>query len=137
MTEYIDKLFDRTVPMLQTDMTLRMKRAEALVSNITNAETPGYRAVDVNFGGELERALAKNTQSLQLTDGQHMDVMSESGQSFLVADNTGVTRPDGNNVDIDVQMGRLASTSGDFATSASLVRKKLQMLRTAIRFAQR
>lgn len=137
MGQYIDKLFDRTVPMLQTNMTMRMKRAEALVSNITNAETPGYRAIDVHFGNELQRALGQENSSLKTSDPRHLNTIAESGMSHIVPDLSGATRPDGNNVDIDLQMGKLAMNSGKFGTSASLVRKKLQMLRTAIRYAQR
>ena len=137
MSQYIDRLFDRTVPLLQTDLSLRMKRGEALVSNVTNAETPGYRAIDVNFGGELERALGKSATALKTTKPGHMNTVAQSGMSHLTPDFSGATRADGNNVDLDIQMGRLAHNSGKFKRSASLIRKKLHMLRTAIRFAQR
>lgn len=136
MSNYIDKLFDRTVPMLQKDMTVRMKRSEALVSNVSNAETPGYRAVDVNFGKELERALGQQSTALKITKPGHMDTKADSGRSFLVPDYSGVTKPDGNNVDLDLQMGKLTSNAGKFSRSASIVRKKLQMLRMAIRYGQ-
>jgi flagellar basal-body rod protein FlgB len=137
MSGYIDKIFDRTIPLLQTNLTLRMKRGEALVSNITNAETPGYRAIDVNFGGQLEQALGQGSSELKVTRSGHMNTVAQSGMSHLIPDFSGATRADGNNVDLDIQMGRLASNSGKFSSSASLIRKKLHMLRMAIRFAQR
>lgn len=137
MTQIWDKIFDKSISGLHKHLDITQKRNEALVSNVTNAETPGYRAVDVNFAGELERAFQAQTHSLQTTDSKHLDLKSQSGRSFLTADHTGVTKPDGNNVDIDIQMAKLSSNSGEYATSAAMIRKKLQIIREAIRFAQR
>lgn len=136
MSNYIDKLFDRTMPLLQRTLDLSLKRGEAIVSNVSNAETPGYRAVDVNFAGELERAAGQLASPLKTTNVKHIDTQSSSGQAHLVADLSGQTRPDGNNVDIDIQMGKLAQNSGQYVDAANMMRKKLQMLRNAIRFAQ-
>ena len=132
----IDKLFDQTMVGLQKNLDLRLKRNMAINSNITNAETPGYRAVDLNFGRELDRAFERSSSSLKTTSGKHLD-MTNNSQSHFVPDFTGPTKGDGNNVDIDIQMGKLTSNAGKYQTSASLVRKKLHMLRTAIRFAMR
>jgi len=135
---FIDKLFDRSVPGLNKAMDLAWKRNEALVSNVTNAETPQYRAVDVNFGNELDKAfnLKRDASMLQKTDSQHLDV-SNASKSHLVADNQGATRADGNNVDLDMQMAKLAYNNGKYSIAAGLVRKKLRMMRMAIRYAMR
>ncbi len=133
----IDKLFDRTVPGLEKALDLNWRRNEAITSNIANAETPQYRAVDVDFAGELERAFqSKNQSALKKTDSKHMDLMS-NGSARLVADLSGATKGDGNNVDLDTQMGRLVYNSGKYSIAASMVRKKLRMLRTAVQQAMR
>jgi flagellar basal body rod protein FlgB len=54
-----------------------------------------------------------------------------------VPDESGMTKPDGNNVDIDLQMGRLAQNSGDYANAAKLIRRQLGLIRTAIRTGER
>jgi len=136
MANYIDALFDRTVPMLQKQMGLAKRRSEAIVSNIANAETPGYRAVDLNFAKELQEALGQKSNSLMKTSSKHMDISSASGSAHLLPDYSGVTKPDGNNVDLDLQMGKLSSNAGEYGKAADMVRKKLQMVRMAIRFAQ-
>lgn len=132
----IDNLFDHTVPGLVKSMDLALKRNEALASNIANAETPQYRAVDVNFAGELEQAFQKNSSSLAKTNPKHLDVTSASS-AHLIPDLSGATRADGNNVDLDIQMGKMVFNSGKYSLGASLVRKKLHMMRMAIRFAMR
>jgi len=89
----------------------------------------------VSFGGELERAFeSQDAASLSgRTDPGHLSLKGEADSSKLVKDLSGATKPDGNNVDIDLQMGRLAQNSGDYANAARLIRRQIGLLRTAIR----
>jgi len=136
MAGFINNIFDRTLNGLQRQLDLTWQRNEAITSNIANAETPQYRAVDVNFGNELDRAFQRQASPLLKTDGKHLDLTAEQG-SFVVSDISGLTKPDGNNVDIDLQMGRLASNGSAYGNAANLVKKKLNLLRNAIREAGR
>jgi flagellar basal-body rod protein FlgB len=130
----LDTLFDRSVTGLSRTMDLTWKRNQALSANIANAETPQYRAIDVSFGNELEKAFEAQSGSLVQTSPGHIDTQSAQGDSSkLVPDLSGPTKPDGNNVDIDLQMGRLAQNSGDYANAARLIRRQIGLLRTAIR----
>jgi flagellar basal-body rod protein FlgB len=128
----LDNLFDRSVTGLTKSMDLTWKRNQALASNIANAETPQYRAVDVTFGKELERAFGESNESVMRTNSQHLDV-GQNQSSRFVPDYSGQTKPDGNNVDIDLQMGRLAQNSGDFMNAARLIRRQIGLIKNAIR----
>ncbi len=133
----IDKLFDKTETGLEKALDLAHQRSQALISNISNAETPGYRAVDLDFKAELARAFnGQSGQELKKTDPRHMDVSSQSG-ARLVADNAGATKADGNNVDIDIMMTRMQQNQGRYTDAASILRKKLRFFMTAIRSAER
>lgn len=134
MALFIDKFLDRTFPGLSKALDLTWRRNEAISSNIANAETPGYRAVDINFAGELDKAFGQSSAAvpLQTTDSKHMNV-SDSESAHLVADYSGVTKADGNNVDIDIQMGRLTYNSGKYSLAANAIRKQLSLLKMAIR----
>ena len=136
MTDWIKGIYDKTFPGLEKALDLQWRRNEAITSNIANAETPGYRATDLNFAGELERAFGKSTSALTATNPKHMDINGE-GEAHLVADFKGATKPDGNNVDVDIEMGRLAQNSGKYSITANLLRKKLQDLKEAIRSVTR
>ena len=131
MAGIIDKLFDRTVPGLEKQLDLTLRRHEAISSNIANAETPQYRAVDVNFERELEAAFGGKTGTLAKTDARHIDEQG-SQPAHLTQDYTGATKADGNNVDIDLQMGKLAYNSGQYTIATGLMRKKLSVLRRII-----
>ena len=65
-----------------------------------------------------------------------MDVESE-GMSHLIPDLSGMTRADGNNVDLDIQMARMSRNTGKYTMAAHLVQKKMQILKAAIRYAMR
>jgi len=135
MKIFADMLFDRTSQGLQKSMDLAWKRNEAIASNVANAETPGYRAVDVDFAGELEKAFERDTSPVTRTNPKHLDV-GEAGNSHLVADLSGATKADGNNVDIDIQMGQLDFNRNVYVRGADLLRRKLRFLSTAIRQSQ-
>ena len=129
-----DGIFDSTMQGLKNSLDLKLRRNEALTSNVANAETPGYRAVDVNFSTELERAFGGNQggSDVALTNKKHLNTISDSG-AHMIPDVSGVTRGDGNNVDLDIQMGKLAYNSGQYSTDSMLLRRKFQALKTAIR----
>lgn len=131
----LDTLFDRSVNGLSRTMDLTYKRNQALSANIANAETPQYRAIDVSFGNELEQAFQAQGDSSVTgrTNAGHIDITGKTDNSRLVKDLSGSSKPDGNNVDIDLQMGRLAHNSGDYASAARLIRRQIGLLRTAIR----
>lgn len=129
----LDTLFDRTVTGLSRTMDLTWQRNKAISSNIANAETPQYRARDVSFGSELEQAFRDEERDASRTDARHLDISGQRDTSKLVQDLSGPTKPDGNNVDLDLQMGRLAQNSGDYASAARLIRRQIGLLRTAIR----
>jgi flagellar basal-body rod protein FlgB len=132
----VSKLFNQTFQGLERAMDLTWRRNEALVSNIANAETPGYRAVDYSFGNELARAFNELTETMSRTHLKHLDTSASSG-GRLVADLRGATKADGNNVDLELQMGQLTSNAGQYSIAADLYRKKLAQMKLAIREAGR
>jgi len=133
MTKILDGIFGEAIPGIQKMMDLTYRRNQAITSNIANAETPQYRAADVDFAQELERAFEeKSPNDLVKTSPKHMDISSQS-EAHLIADYSGATKPDGNNVDIDIQMGRLAYNSAKYSSAANLMRRQMQFLKNAIR----
>lgn len=129
-----DILFDKTFDGLNKAMDLSMRRHEAIVSNIANAETPKYRAVDLNFGNELQ-SIFNNNSVLKQTDEKHMD-LTMSSNAHIVPDYSGTTKADGNNVDIDLQMGKLAYNQGKYEQAANITMQKLRRLKMLIREAR-
>lgn len=131
----IDKFFDPSTPGVIKLLDLTWRRNQAISANIANADTPGYRAVDLNFSSELQRAFGEQGDALYKTSPKHMD-LGDLKPAHLIPDLSGATKADGNNVDIDVQMGRLAFNSEKYASASNMLRKQLSMLKNAIRSAR-
>jgi flagellar basal-body rod protein FlgB len=128
----IDKLLGPTIQGLERLLDLSWRRGQAINANIANAETPQYRAVDLDFGRELDEAFGSKSSSLEKTSPLHQDIGGGSNAK-LVSDLSGATKMDGNNVDLDLQMGRLAYNTLTYTRAAALTQKKLGGLSEKIR----
>lgn len=128
-------MFDSTVNLLGNSLDLRAQRQKLLSSNIANQETPGYRAVDINFEQEMKKAEG-SIPAGHLT-GTNMRHISAGGQSTLVP--TVVDRVtdlegyDKNSVGIEAEMARLSENSIMYKTSAQMLKYKFNLLMTAIK----
>lgn len=129
----IDSIFEQTLTGLNKAMDLSWRRGQVITSNIANAETPKYRATELEFGKELEKAFNTNAgEQVMRTHTTHMDI-ERNGSSRMVADLTGMTKADGNNVDIDLQMAALANNGSDFSNAVQLMKHKFGLYRASIR----
>lgn len=97
-------------------------RHRTLAQNVANINTPGYRRLEVSFEEELARRLGTRTESEALTNLK--PVLHESSG--------GITRADGNNVDIDRELGRLSKNTLLFNTYAQILGTRIGMMRSAI-----
>ena len=124
------KLFnDKSFQVIEQALDIRMKRHTVMASNLANADTPGYRAREIDFAGELKRALSE-PEDLTKTNEKHMDI-SGATQSHIVFDEAGAVGNDGNNVDLDITMGKISSNAQGYNNAVNLLTMKLRMLRDA------
>ena len=126
------KLFDNTFDAIEKKMDLHLRRHAVLSSNLANADTPNYTARDVDFAGELQKALGHSEEPLKKTDPRHMDLSASSG-AHVVLDNTMPVGADGNNVDLDKTVGRISANARGYTGAATLLQMKLRILRMAAR----
>jgi flagellar basal-body rod protein FlgB len=120
-------LFDTVSAALSRALTLHQKRHEILASNVANVETPGYRSRDLEFTDAL--ALAFEAGAVD----HRTPVVSEAR---LVDRPSGSMRPDGNTVDIDMEMARLSYNRSRYTTYAEILTRRLGAVRRAIEGAE-
>ena len=125
------KIFDRSFDALERKMDVAMKRHLVLSSNIANAETPNYRAREVDFAGALKQALGDNTGNAVSTTNKSHFGMNGSGMDHVIFDNTAAMGADGNNVDLDLAMGKASNNARLYENSVNLLQMKLRLLRMA------
>jgi len=122
----VDPLFSSDVYQLAGKlMDASALRQEAIAANLANAETPGYRRMDVapDFATQL-RASVENGS------------LSDAGQALkptLTEDhNARATRPDGNNVEIEHELLAMNQSSVEYEYETNLITSNIKQLKMAI-----
>ncbi|HVP21248.1 MAG TPA: flagellar basal body rod protein FlgB [Anaerolineaceae bacterium] len=106
-------------------------RQQMISRNISNADTPGYRAQTVQFEDFVKQALNKAGQlPLQVTNASHLIAKNESNSIQLINRPGSTLRADQNDVDINVEMTDMTDTAIKFQTITTEVSKKLLLLKT-------
>jgi flagellar basal-body rod protein FlgB len=131
-------LFDIRFTLLEKVMDLSSFRHDAIASNLSNANTPGYIAKDVAFEQKLRAILdERDSPPLALTDPSHLPVPFAPA-TLEHAD--GDTRPildlaagnDLNTVDIDRETSELAKNQVLYLANGDMLRRKFAYLRYSI-----
>lgn len=125
---------DSALGLHATVLSLRAQRAEVLASNLANADTPGFKARDVDFKAALEHALG-NEGSLQTTNARHLSEASAAGASASDLKYRIPNQPslDGNTVDTQTEQAAFAENALQYRASLQFLGGRLRTLLTAIR----
>lgn len=131
----INKL-DDALRFQQTALSLRAARQELLASNIANADTPNYKARDINFASALQNALAGTPSALPAVKTSSMHLEGNSGAAILGAP-VMYRKPvqpsaDGNTVDMDVERAQFVDNALRYEASVTFVNARLKGILTAI-----
>lgn len=113
-------LFDTTQIALERAMSGATLRHSVLASNLANANTPGYRPMDVDFHSALQEALqfgSRAVEAVQIAPARSSDA---------------VMRADGNGVDVDVTSAHLAENGLELSAVTQVAGARLDILRYAM-----
>jgi flagellar basal-body rod protein FlgB len=135
----LDKLFGGTVEVLHAGLTGLGQRQRAQAENVANADTPHYKRFEVSYETQLQAAVERpRGAALTVTHPGHLSLGPQGMSQFrpeLTRAEDSTLRNDGNNVDIDVEMTRLAQTSLTYSALADLMKRKMTGLKDVIRGA--
>jgi len=131
-------IFDRDITLLERSLEFRAKRNNLLASNIANIETPGFKAKDMVFDEALGKALrAQEPGPMQTTNPRHLDgrnaTQLELVQPKVIQSANPVGSVDGNSVDLEREMAKLAENQISYQALTSMISHKFMQLRSAIR----
>ncbi len=126
--------FDKALGIHPSALLHRSERAELLASNIANADTPHYKAKDIDFASALNQAKSDlNRQSLARTHQSHFSFESE--MRFADAKYRVPSQPDtgdGNSVDIQVERNLYVENSMQYQASLQFLGGKFSGLKKAL-----
>ncbi len=133
----IDKLLfsDRTPKILKKSLDFHSQRHLLVSSNISNLDTPGYLAKDLDFKSQLKEVMGQNGEiSMKKTHRMHMGIGSNEINS-ISANPFEISYPvknNGNNVNIDNEMMKLAENQIAYNAAIQLMSKRGSTIRAAV-----
>jgi flagellar basal-body rod protein FlgB len=130
----LDHLFDSHGEALK----LRTFRQQLLASNIANADTPNYKAVDIDFASEMRRMMAGAAGSIQPTTTNPRHLAGGSGNPFgarLMYRTDVQGSIDGNTVNMDMERAQFAENALRYQASLNVLNTEIQHIKAALRTA--
>lgn len=132
-----EAVFSRTsIPAVEKSLDAAALRGRAIAGNIANAATPGYQRIEVEFESRLRAALDKRLPKGEGDRPGHLpagrpDLEQVAPTAYRSQD---PVKPGGiNNVDIDMEMGKLAENQMLFQFGVKLIGARKTDILTAIK----
>jgi len=137
----IDKMFGSTIDLVTKNLDLRMKNQMYISANIANVETPRYAAKTFSFEGELKDALKKKggrAEDAATPHPRHIPLKGKAGsidsvEGVLADAPSAKAGKDGNSVDLEREMSRMAENQILYNASIQILSKKFEGLKYAIK----
>jgi len=106
------------------------QRQTLVARNVANADTPGYKAQDLEPFEEGYRRAGFAT--MRTTDPRHMATPEWSPAAMRAFSKTSGTSPNGNSVSLEDEMVKAAELKRDHDLSLGIYRSALNLMRTSI-----
>ena len=132
----MDKL-DAALNFNREALNLRAQRQEVLASNIAHADTPNYKARDIDFSSRLsdavERGRASQSMSMSVTSSRHIraeaQAMPDQNLLYRVPNQSSI---DGNTVEMDVERINFADNALRYESNLTVIGAKIKTLLSAV-----
>ena len=119
--------------LLTQKMQYLNQRQAVLAENVANADTPHYKARDLEpftFGDAMKQA----NIGMATTNSAHIVPASMAGvNAKTIKTKTLETMPSGNSVDVEAEMMKVSSTAIDYQSTTTIYRKISGLFRIALK----
>lgn len=127
---------DRAFNYQQQVMNLRTERQQLIASNIANADTPNYKARDLDFGKSLQAALAGRAAgggiAMARSAAGHLPGQASLPARDLLYRNEYQSAVDGNTVEMDVERANFSDNAIRYEASVTFVTGQIKGLLDAM-----
>ena len=126
------KLLDGALGIHEQALQVRTRRMEVLAKNIANADTPGFKARDIDFRAVLADVGTQPTSMAATRSGHYSDGESPDmgGLKYRIPFNTAI---DGNTVEISVEQAQYGKASVEYQATLSFLENRISGIRKALR----
>jgi flagellar basal-body rod protein FlgB len=117
-------------------LNIRSNRQQVLASNIANADTPNYKARDIDFSSALANAVQGAKGGMTTTAPNHM-AQAKDGATMpdgtpLLYRNAAQGSVDGNTVDMDVERNQFADNALRYEAGITMINHQIRGMLAAI-----
>jgi flagellar basal-body rod protein FlgB len=132
----IDRL-DSSLRFHQEALNLRARRQEVLAANIANADTPNFKARDIDFNSALSQAVQRGTRSESIsmasTSQRHLPGSAAGGVDAALLYRTPTQSSlDGNTVEMDVERVNFADNAMRYEMNLAVLGSRIKGLLSAL-----
>ena len=131
--------FDNFLGATDDALLLRSRRSEILASNLANADTPGYKAKDIDFKAAMSDAMGnasefkKGTLKMATSNAKHMQNSQNNFSADIMYRNPYQPSLDGNTVETGVEKTEFSKNSVHYTASLRFITGKFKSLTMAIK----
>jgi flagellar basal-body rod protein FlgB len=115
----------------ESALLYRARRMDVIAANLANADTPNYKARDLDFGSALDGAYAAATH-LKTTDARHIALQSAEATDSIKYRVPHQPSLDGNTVEADLESARYAENAVSYQASLLFAGNRISTLRAAL-----
>ena len=113
-------------------LALRTQRLNLLSSNIANADTPGYKARDIDFASVIEKATVAQ-RSVERTHVKHIPLSGSATQPEVLYRVPVEVASDGNSVDAAMEHSVFMDNALRYQASLQLLDNRIKGIKNAIK----
>jgi flagellar basal-body rod protein FlgB len=123
--------FDKALGIHPQALAMRERRGEVLAANLANADTPGYKARDMDFKSILKQNIPL-AQTMERTQAGHFE-SQQLLESRVMYRNPNQVSLDGNTVEANVEQAKYAENAVQYQASLQFISNKFSGLMMALR----
>jgi len=125
--------FDSALGIHESATLLRARRAEVLANNIANADTPNFKAQDIDFRSILAGEMPKQLEMAQTSESHQSNLINPDHAAEMMFRVPRQPAIDGNTVEVQEEMARYTENALDYQASFDFLSRKFKGLTRALK----
>ncbi|MCO4088187.1 MAG: flagellar basal body rod protein FlgB [Limnohabitans sp.] len=125
-------LLNQALGVHEQALQVKSRRLEVLSQNIANADTPKYKARDIDFKAVMSASLEQDNKMLSTRAGHFAagQALSADGMRYRTPFNSSF---DGNTVEMSVEQAQYGKAAADYQATLNFLESRVSGIRKALR----